>query len=152
MDKESDADESDIDESLSNLNNLLDKESDGDESDIDESSSNINNNSSSNDSYSEDYDFDFDSNQFTINFKHTNDEQNYTCDPMLYHLLNDGRIYSHGTDPNKEYHNKKYNDDQTLAMNGFKRNIQSFISEFNIKHYEINNDKHDVINISNNKK
>ena len=101
------ADESDTDESLSNLNNLLDKESDGDESDIDESSSNINNNSSSNDSYSEDYDFDFDSNQFTINFKHTNDEQKYTCGPMIYHLLNDDRIYTHDTDSNKVYYNKK---------------------------------------------
>ena len=52
----------------------------------------------------------------------------------------------------KEYYNTKYNDDQILAINVFKRNIQSFISEFNIKHYEINNDNNDVINISNNKK
>ena len=39
-----------------------------------------------------------------------------------------------------------------MEINIFKGNIQSFISEFNIENYEINNDKNDVINISNNKK
>ena len=73
---------------------------------------------------------------------------------MIYHLLNDDRIYTHDTnsDPKKEYYNKKYSDDQILAINVFKRNILSFISEFNIKNYKVNNDKNDVINISNNKK
>ena len=114
---------------------LFDNESVVDEDDIDESSSNSNNYSSANDSSSEDNDFDVYSNQFIIKSKHKNNEQTYACDPMIYHLLNDDCISTHNTnsDPKKEYYNKKYGNNQILAINEFKRNILSFISEFNIK-------------------
>ena len=122
---------------IDNQSNIesFDNESVVDEDDIDESSSNSNNYSSANDSSSEDNDFDVYSNQFIIKSKHTNNEQTYACDPIIYHLLNHDRIYTHNTnsDPKKEYYNKKYSDDQILAINEFKRNILSFISEFNIK-------------------
>ena len=36
-----------------------------------------------------------------------------------------------------------------MEIDLFKDNIQSFISDFNIENYEMNNDKNDVINISN---
>ena len=39
-----------------------------------------------------------------------------------------------------------------MEINLFKDNIKSFVSDFNIENYEINNDKNDVINISKNKK
>ena len=39
-----------------------------------------------------------------------------------------------------------------MKIDLFKDNIQSFISDFNIENYEMNNDKYDVINISNNNK
>ena len=73
---------------------------------------------------------------------------------MIYHLMNDNGIYTHDPNitPNDEYYNKKYNNDQILEINLFKGNIQSLISDFNIENYEINNDKNDVISISNNKK
>ena len=112
------------------------------ESDVDESdnySLNPNNNSFSSDSNSEDFDFDV---------------YEYSCDPMIYHLLNDNDIYKHDQTIalNEEYYNERYSDDQILEINSLKDNIQSFISDFNIENYEINNNKNDVTNISNNKK
>ena len=59
------------------------------------------------DSDSEDIDFDVYSYQFKIKSKHKNDQQKYACDPMIYHLLNDNRIYIHDPNsaPNDEYYN-----------------------------------------------
>ena len=136
-------------------NDSSNNESNVDKSDIDESSSNSNNYSSSNDSISEDIDFDIDSYQFKIESKHKNDTHEYSCDPMIYHLLNDNDMYRH--DPNirlnVEYYENKYSDNQILEIDDlFNDNIKSFISDFNIENYEINNDNNNVINISNNKK
>ena len=44
---------------------------------------------------------------------------------------------------------KKYSDTEITALDLFKDNIQLFISDFNIENCEMNNDKNDVINISN---
>ena len=89
-------------------NELSDNESYIDESDIDEYSSNSNHNSSSNDSKSEDVDCDVHSYKFKIESKKTIETHEYSCDPMIYHLLNDNDIYTH--DPNivlnEEYYQK----------------------------------------------
>ena len=39
-----------------------------------------------------------------------------------------------------------------MEIDLFKDNIQSFNSDFNIDNFEMNNDKNDIINLSNNKK
>ena len=87
-------------------NDSSDNESNVDESDIDESSSNSNNYSSSNDSSSEDIDFDVHSYQLKIESKDKNETHEYSCDPMIYHLLNDNDMYTH--DPNIALNEEKY--------------------------------------------
>ena len=87
-------------------NDSSDNESNFNESYFDEFSSNYNNYSSSNDSSSEDIDFDVHSYQFKIESKYKNEIYEYSCDPMIYHPLNDNDMYTHdpGIALNKVYY------------------------------------------------
>ena len=79
------------------------------ESDVDESddySLNSNNNSLSSDSNSEDIDFDVHSYQLKIESKNKNEIPKFSCDPMIYHILNDNDMYTH--DPNIALNNEYY--------------------------------------------
>ena len=93
-----------INDSSSELNN----DASDNESDFDDSSSNSNNCSSSHDSNIEDIDFDIHSYQFEIDSKHKNEIHEYSCDPMIYHILNDNGMYTHDPDItiNNEYFEK----------------------------------------------
>ena len=79
---------------------------------FDESSLNSNNYSSSNDSSSEDINFDVHSYQFKIETKYKNEIHEYSCDPMIYHILNDNMMYTYDPDIalNVEYYSKTYDD------------------------------------------
>ena len=84
-------------------NDSSDNESNVDESDIDESSSNSNNYSSSN--------------QFKIESNHKNETHEYSCDPIIFHLLNDNDMCTH--DPNirlnVEYYEEKNSDKSNIG-------------------------------------
>ena len=86
----------------------LNNDSSDNESNGDEFSSNFNIYSSSNDSSSEDIDFDVHSYQLKIESKDKNETHEYSCNPMIYHLLNDNDIYTHNPDIalNKKYYEK----------------------------------------------
>ena len=53
---------------------------------------------------------------------------------------------------NVDYYSKTYDNSDTLKINWFKHNIQSFVSDFDIKDCEMNKDKNDVTHISEFKK
>ena len=119
------------------------------ESDFDKSSSNSNNYSSSNSSSLEDIDFGVHSYQFEIDCKHKNEIHEYSCDPMIYHILNDNKVYTYDPDialnveyysktyDDSGYYSKEYNDSEMTKINLFKDKTQSFISDFNIEDYKM---------------
>ena len=67
---------------------------------------------------------------------------------MLYYTLNAPDFYTH--DPNialnDEYYSKIYDDSEMLNINLFKNNTTSFISNFDMEHYELSKEKNNVIN------
>ena len=63
--------------------------------DFDDDSSKSNNYSFSNGSSLNYSDFDVNSYQFEIDCNHKNETHKYSCDPMLYYLLNDNDMYPH---------------------------------------------------------
>ena len=120
------------------------------DSGFDDDSSEANSDFSSYDSDFDDSNSNINSYQFEVNCNDINESHEYSCDPMLYHILNYPDFYTY--DPNialnEEYFSKTYDDSEMLNINLFKQNIISFISNFHIENYELNNEKNDVINIS----
>ena len=70
------------------------------------------------------------------------------------YILNYNDMYTYDPENalNVDYYSKTYDNSDTLKINWFKHNIQSFVSDFDIKDCEMNKDKNDVTHISEFKK
>ena len=70
--------------------------------------------------------FNINSYQFEVNCNDKIEIHEYSCDLMLYHILNDNNMYTHDPDIflNEEYYSKTYDTSDILDINLFKSNTK----------------------------